>query len=61
MKILNAKSTPGPGATVPAELTDERCPSGIAGLDDILAGGLPRECFYLVQGRVALVWRVSLF
>nr|MBA3609261.1 AAA family ATPase [Chthoniobacterales bacterium] len=44
------KSTPAPGATVPAELTDERCPSGIAGLDDIVAGGLPRECFYLVQG-----------
>src|SRR5215211_4153477 len=29
---------------------DERCPSGIEGLDDILAGGLPRDCFYLVQG-----------
>lgn len=29
---------------------DERCPTGIEGLDDILAGGLPRDCFYLVQG-----------
>jgi len=29
---------------------DGRCPSGIAGLDDILAGGLPRDCFYLIQG-----------
>jgi circadian clock protein KaiC len=29
---------------------DERCPSGIEGLDDVLAGGLPRDCFYLVQG-----------
>ena len=28
----------------------ENCPSGIEGLDDILGGGLPRECFYLVQG-----------
>ena len=28
----------------------ERCPSGIEGLDDILAGGLPRDCFYLIQG-----------
>src|SRR6186997_760234 len=28
----------------------EICPTGIAGLDDILAGGLPRGCFYLVQG-----------
>src|SRR5881397_2896567 len=31
-------------------LADERCPSGVEGLDDILAGGLPRDCFYLVQG-----------
>src|SRR3954469_16005228 len=29
---------------------DQRCPSGIEGLVDILAGGLPRDCFYLVQG-----------
>ncbi len=29
---------------------DERCPSGIPGLDDILAGGLPAKCFYLIQG-----------
>lgn len=28
----------------------ERCPSGVEGLDDILDGGLPRECFYLIQG-----------
>src|SRR5690349_11596159 len=28
---------------------DERCSSGVQGLDDILAGGLPRDCFYLVQ------------
>ena len=27
-----------------------RCVSGIEGLDDILAGGLPSNCFYLVQG-----------
>lgn len=26
------------------------CSSGIAGLDSILGGGLPRGCFYLVQG-----------
>jgi circadian clock protein KaiC len=30
--------------------TDERCPSGIEGLDEILTGGLPRDCFYLIQG-----------
>jgi circadian clock protein KaiC len=29
---------------------DQRCPSGVEGLDDILAGGLPRDCFYLLQG-----------
>lgn len=29
---------------------DPRCPSGIEGLDNILGGGLPRNCFYLVQG-----------
>src|ERR1700722_15959583 len=28
----------------------DRCPSGIEGLDDILSGGLPRNCFYLIQG-----------
>jgi circadian clock protein KaiC len=34
----------------PAKGFDERCPSGIPGLDDILAGGLPCSCFYLIQG-----------
>lgn len=29
---------------------DPRCPSGISGLDNILGGGLPHNCFYLVQG-----------
>src|SRR5262252_10299050 len=33
-----------------AVLTNECCSSGIEGLDDILTGGLPRDCFYLVQG-----------
>jgi circadian clock protein KaiC len=28
----------------------EICPTGIEGLDDVLAGGLPCNCFYLVQG-----------
>lgn len=31
-------------------LADKRCPSGVEGLDDILNGGLPRDCFYLIQG-----------
>src|SRR3954466_7685249 len=30
--------------------TSDRCLTGIEGLDDVLAGGLPRGCFYLVQG-----------
>ncbi len=33
-----------------AENAGDRCPSGIEGLDDILGGGLPRDCFYLIQG-----------
>lgn len=32
------------------QLSVGKCPSGIAGVDDILAGGLPRDCFYLLQG-----------
>jgi len=30
--------------------TDGRCPSGIEGFDEVVAGGLPQDCFYLVQG-----------
>lgn len=26
------------------------CPTGVAGLDQVVAGGLPAECFYLLQG-----------
>jgi circadian clock protein KaiC len=36
--------------TLSTHFSDERCPSGVEGLDEILAGGLPRGCFYLVQG-----------
>src|SRR4029434_2428859 len=32
------------------KFADRRCPSGIEGLDDILAGGLPRGGFFLVPG-----------
>jgi circadian clock protein KaiC len=31
-------------------VADDRCSSGIEGLDDVLDGGMPRDCFYLVQG-----------
>src|SRR4051794_7096804 len=30
--------------------TNERCPSAVEGFDEIVGGGLPRDCFYLVQG-----------
>src|SRR3954452_19454570 len=33
-----------------AVLKDQRCSSGVEGLDDILTSGLPRDCFYLIQG-----------
>jgi len=33
-----------------AVLNGQFCASGIEGLDDILTGGLPRDCFYLIQG-----------
>ncbi len=47
---MGAKSGRKSAATVSTKLTGARSPSGIEGLDDILAGGLPREGFYLVQG-----------
>src|SRR5437773_7605830 len=34
----------------PAVLNNAYCSSGVEGLDEILTGGLPRDCFYLVQG-----------
>ncbi|HEX3619854.1 MAG TPA: ATPase domain-containing protein [Candidatus Udaeobacter sp.] len=30
--------------------TSERCPSGVEGLDDVIVGGVARDCFYLIQG-----------
>jgi circadian clock protein KaiC len=32
------------------KLADERCASGVDGLDDVLGGALARDCFYLIQG-----------
>jgi circadian clock protein KaiC len=32
------------------EVRDEKCGSGVRGLDDVLGGGLPRACLYLVEG-----------
>jgi circadian clock protein KaiC len=50
MKGSKRKSRPKSAAISSADGGDERCPTGVEGLDDILAGGLPRGCFYLVQG-----------
>jgi circadian clock protein KaiC len=36
--------------TSPPALDEPLCPSGIEGLDEILAGGFPHGCFYLIQG-----------
>src|SRR5580765_8088636 len=43
------QSKEAPNTNRPAGDTD-RCPSGVEGLDDILGGGLPRGCFYLIKG-----------
>jgi len=45
--FLNNKIMPETDTT---PVDHPRCVSGIEGLDDILAGGLPSNCFYLVQG-----------
>jgi circadian clock protein KaiC len=47
---MGVKSVRKSGATASTKLKDARGPSGIKGLDDILAGGLPSEGFYLIQG-----------
>ena len=47
---MKRKSIRKSATTVSTDLADERCPSGVEGLDDIVGGGLPRDCFYLVQG-----------
>lgn len=47
---MSAKSGGKSVATASTKLRVLRCPSGIEGLDEILAGGLPRGGFYLIQG-----------
>ena len=47
---MSTKSVGGSGAFALAKRKDARCGTGVEGLDEILAGGLPRDCFYLVQG-----------
>src|SRR5437763_17212676 len=47
---MSAKSVRKSAATASTKVTDVNCPSGIEGLDDILAGGLPSQGFCLIQG-----------
>lgn len=47
---MKKKTLQKSAAAVSTDTADERCPSGVEGLDDVLAGGFPRNCFYLVQG-----------
>ena len=47
---MKRKSTWKSAKTASTDLADERCSSGVEGLDDILAGGLPRAGFYLIHG-----------
>jgi circadian clock protein KaiC len=49
-KLVKRKSIQKSARTVLPDFTDERCASGVEGLDEILVGGLPRNCFYLIQG-----------
>jgi circadian clock protein KaiC len=42
--------TTSSGPTETAIPADERLPTGIEGLDEVLGGGLPTRCFYLIQG-----------
>lgn len=37
-------------STQAASEINDRCPTGVQGFDEILCGGLPRNCFYLIQG-----------
>ena len=42
--------TPQESERIMAVVNGNRCLTGIDGLDNILAGGLERNCFYLIQG-----------
>jgi circadian clock protein KaiC len=48
--VMSARSSRKSRRANSRNFSDERCVIGIEGLDDILAGGLPRGCLYLVQG-----------
>jgi len=49
-QATNRKANRKPVAKSSTDLANRRCPSGIAGLDDILGGGFPSTGFFLVQG-----------
>jgi hypothetical protein len=45
--IVKRKSIQKPAVAVSTDLAQERCSSGVEGLDDILAGGFPRAGFQI--------------
>ena len=48
-RVLSARARPG-GLVAEPEALDERAPTGVAGLDEMLGGGLPRASATVVQG-----------
>jgi len=50
MQIIEKLSETRSNGCESESINDARCTSGVDGLDDILCGGLPSDCFYLVQG-----------
>jgi len=42
-------------------MSDELAPTGIAGLDEILGGGLPLHQMYLIQGAIFLVTASAIY
>ena len=47
---MSAKSTRKSAVATSRNMIYKRCPSGIEGLDEILGGGLPQGCLFLIQG-----------
>src|SRR5205809_6300049 len=50
MQMIEKPIEPCSNGCESESINDARCASGVDGLDEILCGGLPADCFYLVQG-----------
>jgi KaiC/GvpD/RAD55 family RecA-like ATPase len=48
--VLAPPARCSPWGVMNAQIADSLAPTGVEGLDNILGGGLPAGCFYLVQG-----------